>query len=345
MMPKNRHILRLTLGTTTMVALSYGFAWPLYFLGPVFAVVFLSLPVWIGWNKAIPLLILLAIALLLGLTISEFFLKIPLLCIPVYGLLFFFIYFMENPPPMASMFMTIGITVVPMIALGNTMAAHIVAWSMLFNMGVGLVIAWLFHALFTPPAAVPPAGGGKAPPPAPLPLPRQERIRLALISTVVALTAVVIFFSLNMITYAFAMMQICLLVDSPSVSTSLTALKGKAVSCIIGGVVIVIVYELLVAVPTYPFLVLICCCTALLFSIKIYGGGSLAKAYLGGLITFLVLLGTSTMPEKTASINFYMRIAQILFAGLFAVVGLVLVEHLLRPWKAEGDHTQLADSR
>lgn len=59
----------------------------------------------------------------------------------------------------------------------------------------------------------------------------------------------------------------------------------------------------------------------------------MAKAFISGLTTFLVLLGTSTMADTAASTNFYLRIAQILFAGLFTVAGLIIVEHLLRPQK------------
>ena len=59
----------------------------------------------------------------------------------------------------------------------------------------------------------------------------------------------------------------------------------------------------------------------------------MSKIYISGLTTFLVLLGTSTTIDKVASTNFYLRIGQILFAGLFTIAGLVIVEHLLRPKK------------
>jgi len=67
------------------------------------------------------------------------------------------------------------------------------------------------------------------------------------------------------------------------------------------------------------------------FSWRILGGGPMAKNYISGFTTFLVLLETSTIADKVASTNFYLRISQIFFAGLFAVAGLILVEHFLRP--------------
>ncbi len=61
----------------------------------------------------------------------------------------------------------------------------------------------------------------------------------------------------------------------------------------------------------------------------------MAKAFTTGFMTFLILLGTSTMADTAASTNFYLRIAQILFAGLFTAAGLIIVEHLLRPGKRQ----------
>ncbi len=329
-------ILRMTAGLTTAVAVSYGIAWPLYFIAPLFAVIFLIFPAWIGWKKAVQILLRLAFSLLVGLIISEYFLKLPQLCVPLYGLLFFYIYYNDTPtaPPMASMFMTLGITMVPIMGLSGAAIPHIIAASLLFNMGVGFIFAWLFHTLVPNSLAVQTPGAPAAAKPAPPPMPsRIERARLALVSTIVALTAVIIFFSLNLSAYAFAMIQICFMAGSPSASASFQAMKGNALACLIGGTTIIIVYNLLIAVPSYLFLVVSTLCCALLFSRKIYGGGPLAKAYISGLTTFLVLLGTSTMADTAAVTNFYLRIAQILFAGLFTVAGLIVVEHLLRPGK------------
>ena len=328
-------ILRLTVGLTTAVAVCYGMALPLGFLAPLFTVIFLIFPAWIGWKMAVQTLLRLAFALLIGLVISEFFLNFPLLCVPLYGLLFFFIYYNDTPsaPPMAAMFMTIGITIVPIMGLSGVVLSHFIAGALLFNMAVGLFFGWLFHTIIPNslaeqlPREKPAA---KAPPPLPS---RQERARLALVSTIVALSAVLIFFAFNLSSYAFAMIQICLMAGSPSVNASFQAMKGNAVACLIGGIAIIVVYNVLIAVPTYQFLVAITLCFGLLFSRKIYGGGPMAKIYISGLTTFLVLLGTSTMADTSASTNFYLRIAQILFAGLFTIVGLIVVERLLRPGK------------
>lgn len=90
-------------------------------------------------------------SLLTGVAISEFLLDSPLLCVPVYGLLLFHIYYNDTPSalPMAALFMTLGITMVPIMSFSGAGVAHMIAFLLLFNMGCGLLFAWLFHALFT----------------------------------------------------------------------------------------------------------------------------------------------------------------------------------------------------
>ncbi len=326
--------LRLAFGVWAAIAVSYGMAWQLSFITPLFATIFLLFPAWIGWRMAVQLIGRLSFSVLLGLLISEFLLDFPLICIMVYGLLFFFIYYHDTPlaPPFAAMFMTIGITIVPIMGLAGYGLPQFIALALVVNFVLGLVFAWIFHNIMPNTLAkqVPQAQAAQKPPPPTLP-PREERIKQALTSTVVALIAVVIFFSFNLIAYAFAMIQVCFMVGAPSAKASADALKDTALSCCIGGLAIIVVFNLLVAVPTFPFLLAVTLLCILFFSKQMFAGTAMSKTYVSGLTTFLVLLGTSTTVEKVASINFYLRIGQILFAGLFAIGGLLLVGYLLDP--------------
>lgn len=327
-------IARLTLGVTAAVAVSYGYAWALSFVAPIFTFMFLAMPAWIGGKMARQLMYRLAYCLLIGVAISEYLLDFPLLCVPAYGVLLFYIYYNDTPsaPPMATLFMTLGVTIVPIMSFSGAGVAHMIASLLLFNMGCGLLFAWLFHTLLPDSLCGETAGGGQAkkPPPAVLPT-DNERARLALVSTIVALSAVTLFFALNLAQHALAMIYICFMAGNPSTNASVMVMKANATACCIGGVAIIIAFNLLVAVPTYPFLCALTLCFALFFSIKIYGGGANSAAFASGFSTFLVLLGSSTGVDKSAAANFYLRISQVLFAGLFTLVALVVVEHFLRP--------------
>ena len=332
MTPANVRALRISLGTTTAIAVSYGGAWPLSFMVPLFAVMFLAMPgPWFGWKIALQIIRRLLTGLLCGLIISEFFLRLPLVCVPLYALLFFYIFYNDaTAPPLATIFMTMGITMVPILGLQGTMASHFIAGYLFINMSLGFVFTWLFHLIIPNSLAKPDpnAPAPKRPTPPPVP-PRAERGRLALVSTIVSTTAVMIFFALNLAQYALAMIYICMMAGTPNTNASLKVMKANSIACCIGGIAIIIAYNLLVAVPKFDFLVLLSLCFSLFFSSKMTSGKPSAGAWTSGFTTFLVLLGSSTGVDTSASANFYLRIAQVLFAGLFCIGAIIVAEHLL----------------
>ena len=326
--------LRLALGITAAVAVSYGIGWPLAYVMPILAVLFLAIPVWITWPAAVKILLLLAVGLLIGVLISEFVLHFPLLCVPLYALLFFMIYYTPGPDssPLVPLFMTMGITLIPIIGFSGTLVSHLVAAALLFDMAMALFFAWLFHSLLPDSLALKTATAVDLTAPVKgVEVTEKEKIRLALVSTIVASTAVIIFFALNLGQYALAMLYICIMAGTPDQNASVKFIKGSTLATVIGGVAVIVAYNLLVVSPTYLFMVFLVLLFSLLFSERIYSDSPLAPAFQSGFTTFLVLLGSSTGGTDAASSDFYLRIAQILFAGLFTVLGLVVVEHLLRP--------------
>ena len=324
---------RVAIGATLSIAIAYGVAWPLAFLMPLFTVMFLAMPgPWFGWKVAWSIIKRLLTGLLCGLIISEFFIRMPLVCVPLYALLFFYIFYNDaKAPPMTTLFMTMGITMVPIIGMQSAMASHMIVAYLFVNMTSGFVMKWLFH-LFLPDSLVkvdPNAPKPKRPQKPPIPS-DEERARLALVSTVVSTSAVVIFYSLNLVQYSLAMIYICMMAGAPNTNASLMVMKANSKACVIGGIAIIIVYNLLVAVPTYAFLVVLSIVVSIFFAQKMTSGQPSAKAWMSGFTTYLVLLGSSTGVDTSASANFYLRIAQVLFAGVFCIGAIVVTEHLLQ---------------
>jgi len=314
------------------IAVSYGVAWPLSYMVPLFVVMFLAMPgPWFGWKMALQIIRRLSSGLLCGLIISEFFIRMPLLCVPLYALLFFWIYFKDaTAPPLATIFMTMGITLVPILGLQGTMASHFIAGYLFVNMFLGFVFTWLFHLLVPNRLAKPDPNAPAPQRPTPPPIPsREERARLALVSTMVSTLAVLIFFTFNLAQYALAMIYICMMAGTPNTNASVKVLKANSIACVLGGGAVIIAYNLLVAVPSFDFLIVLSLFFSLFFSYKMTSGGSNAAAWTSGFTTFLVLLGSSTGGDSSASSTFYMRIAQVLFAGLFCIGAIIVTEHLL----------------
>jgi len=128
---------------------------------------------------------------------------------------------------------------------------------------------------------------------------------------------------------------------TPTTNASLKVLKANSKACCIGGVAIIIVYNLLVAVPTYLFLIVLCFLVAIFFAQKMTSGLPSAAAWTSGFTTFLVLLGSSTGVDTSASANFYLRIAQVLFAGFFCIGGIFVTEHLLERRKRRKERIKM----
>lgn len=329
--------LRLSLAVTTAIAVSYGVAWPLSYMVPLFTAMFLSMPIpWIGWPTALKIVKRLCIGLLIGLVISEFFLRMPLVCVPLYGLFFFWVFYNDaTAPPLSTIFMTIGATMVPIIGLQATVASHYVAMYILFDLIAGFFFTWFFHLLIPNRMAKVDPNAPKPQRPAPKPIPpREERARLALVSTLVSTTAVLLFFSLNLVQYSLAMIYICMMAGAPSTNASVMVMTNNSKSCLIGGGAIIVAYNLLVAVPSYWFLLPLALAFSLFFAQKINSGKPNAAIWSSGFTTFLVLLGSSTGGDSSASSNFYLRIAQVIFAGLFCILSIVVIEHWMQKRKS-----------
>ncbi|WP_083912903.1 DUF2955 domain-containing protein [Rubritalea marina] len=323
--------IRLSVGVTLSVALSYGMAWPLSYMAPIFVAMFLMMPIpWIGWKNAMKLMRRLAVGLLGGLLISEYCLQLPLFCVPLYYLIFFYIFYNDaTAPPMATLFMMLGVTMVPILGLLTPVASHYIVAYLSVNMMMGLVFMWLMHRLLPNSKAVMPKVAAKKQA-APKPPSKEVRLRLVMVSTIVAGSAVLIFFTLNLQQFALAMLYICMMAGTPQTNASLQVMKANSIACIIGGVAVVVAYNLLVAVPTYPFLIVLTLLFCLLFSARIVRGDKWSKSWGSGLTTFLVLLGSSTTGDSSASSNVYLRIFQVLFAGLFTIFAIAAVEYLIR---------------
>lgn len=224
---------------------------------------------------------------------------------------------------------------VPIIGLQATVASHYVAMFILFDLFVGFFFTWFFHLLIPNRIAQLDPNAPKPQRPAPKPVPpREERARLALVSTLVSTTAVLLFFSLNLVQYSLAMIYICMMAGAPSTNASIKVMTNNSKSCLVGGVAIIIAYNLLVAVPMFWFLIPLSLGFSFFFAQKINAGGANAAIWSSGFTTFLVLLGSSTGGDSSAGSNFYLRIAQVIFAGLFCILSIVVIEHWMQKRKS-----------
>ena len=124
-----------------------------------------------------------------------------------------------------------------------------------------------------------------------------------------------------------------MMAGAPSTNASIKVMTNNSKSCLIGGVAIILAYNLLVAVPSFWFLIPLSLGFSFFFARKINSGKPSAAIWGSGFTTFLVLLGSSTGGDSSASANFYLRIGQVIFAGLFCILAIVVIEHWMQKRK------------
>ena len=319
--------LRLAVATTLSVAISYGFPWPLSYITPVFVWAFLKAPTsGLTLQGGIGTIVAMIFGCTLGLALSLTLLKYPVVFTLVMALLLFLIYYANagGASPVMVMFTTIGVTVIPMIALSSQEMALIIALALIQNCAVAVGVSWIIQAVFREP---PHLTGETTAGAATQEIPPRTKIRDAGLSMVVVCPAVVFFFMFNLKDEVLIMVFIAILAQQASSTIgrkiSLTMIVGNT----LGGVAAIVFYYLIVAVPNFGFLLVLTLFSGLLFARINFSERKSAPLFAMGFSTLLILIGGSTASDAdTAGVKFLIRVGQIILAGLYISIAFRMVE-------------------
>ena len=165
---RTARVLRFAFGVSAAVAISFAYAWPLFFLTPVLATVFLSLPTPGPTARQVGSLLLKALAaMLLGLGFNLFLLPYPLVYVPLLGLVLFHIYYLLNRG--GSMWLVLmsllAVLILPMLTNVHGQLATAFAGWFAWSCVLAIALYAIAHRLFPNPA------GGPAMPPAKVTMP------------------------------------------------------------------------------------------------------------------------------------------------------------------------------
>lgn len=321
--------LRLALGVTLSVALAYAIAWPISFLTTVLVAKFLSAPTPRPSLKAgLGIIVSLALASLAGMLLVWTVVPFMVVCLLLIGLGLFWIFLLNarGVSPFLIVMLTIGVTLLPMLALNSPALAGQVALGLVFGGAVSVLIVWLAFVLVPDPS-------GATSDIVPEQLPEKSfsvQLHYATVSTLIVMPLVVVFYMLNFSGAALMMVFVAIMAQQPQLKSTVVGGVMMVLGNTFGGLVAIIVYNLLVAVPSFAFLLLVVLLFSLLFAQLIFSGHKLAAVYASAFTTMLVLLGSSTGTfGKEADVNFYLRILQIIMASVYMTGAASLVHHLL----------------
>jgi hypothetical protein len=149
-----------------------------------------------------------------------------------------------------------------------------------------------------------------------------ERYRFitAMISTAVVLTVFMLFSFYMKIDALLILIYIMLLTGQPGFAKSFKAGGAMLIANIAGGLIAILVFELLVVVRMFPYLLLMVALWGLILGERLFSGKPAAKLYGTAFSTFLVIIGMTTNTESEADVKVYTRIFQTFIAVVYIVV-------------------------
>jgi len=330
---------RYAVGTTLAVALAMGIDWQLSYLTPILALSFLAPPARRPNPKKMAEFIgIVAVASVIGVLLSASLLPYPVVFLLVELLLLFLLFYgnARGAPPLLTTFLMIAITVIPVLALQSMSLAIGVAKGLATGAAAAMGSVWLAHVLFPDPVTdVPSTPGGAGASGKPAPLSPGQCLTRAWASTVVVfpLAALYLYFGL---TSVLVLVFIALLSMQPDVATGTKAGKALVVGNLMGGIAAIVMFELLVMVPEFVFLLLVTLFAGLFFGSRLFSGAPTAPLFGTAYSTMLIVVLSATSAYGEADTKAWTRVLQIIAAVVYLVVAFAAVRSLIG--KSETNH-------
>jgi hypothetical protein len=324
---RTARVVRFAVGVTAAAAIAFGFNWPLFFLTPVLAAFFLSLPLAAPTPRgALRDLSYVLVAFTLGVVFTLFLLPYALVYVPALGLILFRLYYLANRG--GSLWLVvislIAVLLLPMLGITHEILASGIAFYFVWSSFLAIVIVFLAHQLFPDPPGAQPLRR----PASTRPGYSREAALAALKSTVAILPLATLFISASWTGQILVLVFAAIFSLSPEVSKGKAAGLKSLASTLIGGLAALAFYWLLVAVPEFPFFLALMSLTTLLFGSGIFSDSSNAKYLSSAAIALVILIGSSMGEGVSIADKFITRVVLIGLATLYVVAALAVLDRL-----------------
>jgi hypothetical protein len=336
------HTLRLAIGSTLAVVIAFGVAWPVSFLTPVLVWNFLRSSS-AGFSLAAGLDVIrsLVVGCLTGVVYSLTLLRYPTLFLLVMWLLLFLIFYANTGgiSPNLFLWMMVGVLVVPLLGLQSLgLSLPIVGYLMAGGI-TAVVLTWLAQVLIPDSLASHQASspvGQPAPIQAKMSSPR--RVRSACLSTVVVGPLATLVYTFNLTDELLMMVFVAMMAQAASSAAGAKASAAMLIGNVLGWVAAIVFYHLLLAAPTYGFLIMLTFLGSLVFARANFSSGKMAPFYGMAFSNLLLLIGQSTAPGgDTAGLKFVVRVVQVLLAAVYLILAFKMAERFQKKPSRDGE--------
>lgn len=331
---RSLRILRYALGSTIAMAVAMGVNWQLSFLTPVLCLGFFASPApRPSLKQGVGFVATIAVACIAGLMLGSYLISYPLVYIPFTGLVLLRLFYMKasGRSPMLTMWLLIALLVIPLITITSPDIANMVAAGILIGAAATVLVVWLAHGLLPDPPDTHGVGVPTAEPSSPALPPAMERFKTAAISTLVVLPVLILFYSFRLQSALLILVFVGLLTSQPGFATNLKAGGALVIGNAIGGAAAILVYELLVMVPEFYFLIIVTLLAGLFFGARVFSDKPTAKLYAMAFSTLLLVIGSTTASgSEEAGSKVYTRILQITIAVVWVVLASGVADRFIR---------------
>jgi len=192
-----------------------------------------------------------------------------------------------------------------------------------------MVVIWVAYALFPDPPGAAPAPSAPKAGAAPAKTPR-DCLRNAVLSTTVVFPLFVVFYVLQLTSSAVILVFVAILSQQPAFASNLKTGAALLIGNVLGGLAAIAMYNLLVMIPEYAFLVLLTLLFGLWFGDRLMSGTPKAALYGMAFSTVLLVVGSTTGAQGEAEAKVQTRVIQISLAVLYVVLAFGILERLAR---------------
>ena len=330
--PRDVRVMRYACGATLAMAIAMGFQWDLAFLLPVLLLGFLSNPAARpGLKTGFVFVTVIAVASFVGLLLGRYLIPYPLVFLPFSGLLLLRVFYAQQGgrSPLLITWLLIALMVIPLIIMQSPQLASVVALGIVFGAAMSVALSMVAYWAFSE-AATGEAAAAK-------PTKQQSgraRFQNAVLGTIVVWPVMTLFYTLEWTGSVLVLVFVALLSQNPEFAKNFQAGKALIVGNVIGGVAAIAMYELLVMMPEYGFMLLLTLLLGLVFGARVFSDKPMAPLYGMAYSTVLLVIGSTTSSSGDAGAKVYSRVIQMMLAVIYVVTAFGLIERLRRRGEA-----------
>lgn len=320
--------MRYAIGSTLMVAIVMITEWPLGYILPVLALSFLASGAPSPALKAgILYFLAITMTMLFGLWLTKKLLPYPIVLLLSMSLVIFAITFTKNPifSPFVKTFMLIACLLVPILGLLMKEIAMVVTFSLIFNAAMAIIMVWVVFFLFpfrqNEPQAASTGKGVNS-----VEISRSIRYKTAIRSTIVIMPLAITYMLFNWTSSVLTLIFVAILGLQPAFQKGLKAGGAMVLGNTLGGLVAIVCYEMMTAVPQMLFFLMLVLAVGLIFGRKVFSGKPAASLYGMAFSTFLLIICSSVLSDSTdAGEKVWERVILIFLAVLYVAAVFAII--------------------